>query len=273
MSEQDFILLPGNVHVWNPTSPGLGAVPEKIIESRSVDFTYHHLETPGWTRVVTDDMRVEGDIPAHGLRVVAVTAEKLDEMLRKELPGPPRQYIYNIKVFNSRKDFCKYAGRCGMSHALSFYDPNKHEVALHFQDYTEGEEFEETFAHEIVHAYMHTVFRVTEPLFFAEGMAEYFSKIRWTSKGFRPTGKSWKAAMHLQEDTMMPLATILNAKRDDLYGINFPQYYAQCWAFIHFLLHKHPDIVQAFLEHQFLPDKWSNLEPQYRAYVKKLMGF
>lgn len=272
MAEQDFILLPGNVHVWSPSSQTLGAVPEKIVESRSADFTYHPLETPGWTRVVTDDMKVEGDIVTAGLRTIAVTAEKLDQMLGKELPGPPRRYIYNIRVFNSREDFCRYAAQCGAAGALSLYDPRKKEVGVHFQNYTDGEDFLETFSHEMVHAYMDIVFGVTEPLWFAEGMAEYFSRIRWTSRGFRPTGKSWKAAMHLQEDTMMPLEQLLKATRQDIYGINFPQYYAQCWAFIHFLLHKHPDIVRALLERRFLPDKFTNLELQYRAYVKKLMG-
>lgn len=273
MAEQDFILLPGGVHAWNPLRADLGAVPEKVIESRSADFLYHPLETPGWMRVVTDDMKVEGDIPTHGLRMVAVTAEKLDEMFRKELPGPPRRYIYKIRVFNRREDFCRYASNCGAAGALSLYNPRTNEVGVHFVDYEDGENFLETFSHEMVHAYMDIVFGVTEPLFFAEGMAEYFSRVRWTSQGFRPTGKNWKAAMHLQEETMMTLDSILKAKREDLYGVDFPQYYAQCWAFVHFLLHKHPDIVQAFLERRFLPDKWSNLEPQYKAYVKKLMGF
>lgn len=272
MRDQDFILLPGGVHLWGSTND-LGAIPEKIIESRSADFIYHQLDTPGWKRIVTDTMKVEGDVITEALRVVAVTAEKLDEMLGKEIPGPRRQYIYNIRVFNDRHDFCRYAARCGASNAASFYDPRKHEVAFNFDKSSSDEEFLQTISHEMLHAYMDIVFGVTEPLFFAEGMAEYFSKVRWTSKGFRPTGKSWKGAMHLERDTMMPLATLVSATRDDLYGINFPKYYAQCWAFVHFLIHKHPDIVRAFLERRFLPDKWGTLEEEYREYIKKLMGF
>lgn len=270
-TQQDFIILPGGVHVWNPEPAYLGAVPDDIIESKSAGYTLHLMESdPGWKRLVTDKMIVMGDVPDQALKVLAVTAEKLNEMLQKEIGGPEQLYIYKIRIFDKRYDFCRYATRCGASNALSLYDPRSMEMALHFGPNADQEEFEQTFAHEFTHAYMDRIYRVTEPLWFAEGMAEYFSLVKWTNRGYKPTGKNWKAAMHLDVDNLIPLSDILRATRNDIYGHNFPLYYAQAWGLVHFLLKKHPEVIEGLLNRKSIDI--SLLSDEYSAYVRKLMG-
>lgn len=269
--DQDYIILPGGLHVWNPVSESLGSVPEEIVDKRSSGYTLHRMEDrTGWREMYTGRIFVFGDIPDQALRTTSVTAEKLNEMLGKELGGPEQYKPYKIRIFSKREDFCRYANNCGAGNALSLYDPRTLEMAVHFVDGTGSEEFLETFAHEFVHAYMDLVYGATGPLWFAEGMAEYFSRIRWTSRGFKPTRKNWKAAMHMDVDSRIPLQVILKASREEIYGLKFYQYYAECWAIVHFLIHKHPEVIEGLLKREWIDV--SLLADEYTAYVKKLMG-
>jgi len=228
------------------------------------------MDNPNWKKVATDSMAVMGDVPDEALRTLAVTAEKLEEMLEREIGGPARCYIYKIRIFQNRDQFCAYARRCGAANAFSLYDPRAGEIAVHFSQQTNAEEFEQTFAHEFVHAYMDRVYGVTEPIWFAEGMAEYFSRLQWTRKGFKPTGSNWNAVMHGDDVSRIPLTDVLKVIREDIYGFQFPQYYAASWAIVSFLLKKHPEAVEALLLKQ-KPDL-SSLATEYSRYVKKLLG-
>lgn len=228
------------------------------------------MENPQWRKLSTDSMVIMGDVPDQALRVLAVTAEKFDEMLRKEIGGPDQRYIYKIRIFGDRSHFCAYARNCGASNALSLYDPRTYEIGMHFGPQTDRESFEETFAHEFTHAYMDRIYGVTGPLWFAEGMAEYFSLIKWTARGYKPTGKNWNAAMHLDVDDLIPLSDIVTASREAIYGFEFTKYYAQSWGIVHFLLKRYPQIVEGLLNKQKIDI--TPLSDEYTAYLKKLIG-
>lgn len=268
-AEQDFIILPGGLHIWGSPSR-LSGVPHDIVEEPRPDYSFYTMDNPAWRKLSTDTMLVMGDVPDEALKTLAVTAEKLDEMLQREIGGPARQYIYTIRIFRDKGQFCAYARRCGAGNAFSFYEPNKGELVVHFSQATDAEDFETTFAHEFTHAYMHRVYGVVGPTWFAEGMAEYFSRLEWTKKGFKPTGKNWNAAMHGEEVAQIPLTEVLKTTRDDLYGIKFPQYYAAAWAIVSFLLKKHPEAVEALLLKQ--PIELSHLDKEYRQFLKRKLG-
>jgi hypothetical protein len=268
---QDYIILPGGVHVWGPSRKSLGQIPADIIAKKSSSYAIHdYPQRRGWKRIATDSMMVQGNVPEDALKAITVTAEKLDEMLENYLGGPKRRYIYTILVFESREAFCKFATSCGAGTAHSLYNPLTREIAVHFGETVTPEEFLETYAHEFTHAFMDIIYGVTEPLWFAEGMAEYFSRIKWTKSGFRPTGTNWKAAMHLDVDDLIPLQAILTGTREEIYGHQFSQYYGQCWGLVHFLLHKHPEIVDGLLRRESFDI--SLLSNEYRTYLRKLMG-
>jgi len=268
---QDYTILPGNLHVWNPVSHTLGSVPAHIVAKESESYSLReHAERRGWKRVATDTIIVAGDVRDEALKTAAVTAQKLDGML-EALLGGRRRYIYTILIFQSRSAFCKYAAKCGAGNALSLYDPRTREMAVHFGDAVNPEDFLETFAHELTHAYMHIVYDVTGPAWFAEGMAEYFSKVKWSRGGFRPTGKNMDAAIHLIPENRIPLGAILSAAHDDIHASDFTsEYYANFWALVHFLINRHPEVVEMLLRKEH-PDL-TPLRKEYEAYVNRLMG-
>lgn len=269
MAEQDFIILPGGLHIWGSSS-WLSGVPQDIIEEPRPEYSFYTMDNPEWRKLSTDTMMIIGDVPDEALKTLAVTAEKLEEMLKSEIGGPVRREIYTIRIFKDKGQFCAYARRCGSGSAYSLYDPNKGEIGLHFSYETDAADFEQTFAHEFVHAYMHRVYGVMNPIWFAEGMAEYFSHLEWTKKGFKPTGNNWKAAMHGQEIVEIPLMEVLKATRDDLYGIKFPQYYASSWAIVSFLLKKYPKFVEAILLKDIVD--LSPFQDEYRQFLKRKLG-
>lgn len=248
----------------------MSGIPQDLIDQPRSDYSFYTMDNPSWRKLSTDTMMVMGDVPDEALKTLAVTAEKLEEMLQREIGGPARRYIYNIRIFKDQGQFCAYARRCEAANASSFYSPTKGELALHFSQATDAEDFERAYAHEFVHAYMDKVYGVTEPLWFAEGMAEYFSHLEWTKRGFKPTGKNWKAAMHGEEIAEIPLKEVLRATRDDLYGAKYPQYYAATWAIVSFLLKRYPEAVEALLQKQ--PVDLAHLEKEYRQFLKRKLG-
>lgn len=266
--EQDYVILPGGVHLWGPDSAYLGAIPEEVIARESVGQTLKALDTPGWMLLVSKNVVIRGDVPAEVLHTAATMGEELNKMLFREIGRIWDTPRYSVRIFKERGDFCEFASICGASTALSLYDPRHQEIALHFGPGTDLEEFERTYAHEFTHAFMDKIYRVTEPLWFAEGMAEYFRNLGWTDGGYRPTRKNSIAVIHLAEG-ILPLKDLLNVDRTDVYGVNFPAIYANAWAFTKFLIRKHPLVVETLLNRVKM--NLSYLEPQYKAYVTRML--
>src|SRR4029078_8075631 len=268
-TEQDFIILPGGFHIWGIPSR-LSGLPQQIVDEGSSGYALYPMDNPEWRKIATDTMVVMGDVPDEALKTLAVTAEKLEEMLQREIGGPPRRHIYTIKSFRDGAQFCAYARRCGAGNAFSFYDPVKGELVVHFSMAANAEDFEQTYAPEFTHAYMHRVYGVLDPVWFAEGMAEYFSRLEWTNKEFKPTGKNWNAAMRGEEIVNIPISEVIRTTRDDLYGMKWPQYYAASWAIVSFLLKKHPQLVEDILLKNIVD--LDPLQKEYRQFLKRRLG-
>jgi hypothetical protein len=84
VAEQDFILLPDGLHIWgNPSR--LSGVPEDIVGQESTGYSFYPMQNPEWRKLSTDTMEVMGDVPDEALKTLAVTAEKLEEMLQREI--------------------------------------------------------------------------------------------------------------------------------------------------------------------------------------------
>jgi hypothetical protein len=273
--EQDFVIFPGGVHVWEPAKPDLSGIPDDVVEERSKRYTLNLLETPGWKKIDSEKIIAVGDVPEPALKLLTATGEEFIEMLNREIGDRaqlyqarrPPHHQYQVRLFDKRTDFCRYANICGASQALSLYNPVSREMGLHFGDDVDHEEFEHTYAHEFTHAFMDHVYRVTEPLWFAEGMAEYFSRLEWTKRGYKPTGRNWKAMMHMGEE-LIPLPKVLAATREDMYGLNFPLYYAEAWALVRFLLKNHPELVDVLLNKG--KPNLEYLSNDFMAYMKRL---
>lgn len=267
---QDLVILPGGLHIWNPSSR-LDGVPQEIIDREGSGYSPSPMQNPTWRKLETGKITVMGDVPDQALRGCAITADELRKMLEKEIGGPAPTGPYLIRVFQDRPQFCAYASNCGAgAYAYSIYVPRNMEMAVHFTLETHPEDFEQTFAHEFTHAYMDRVYRVTEPLWFAEGMAEYFARLEWTSKGFKTTGSNPNAAMHGDNVAAISIQDLVKADSNDIYGINFPAYYGACWGVVTFLMKKHPAVVEALLNREIVDIR--PLEKEYTRYIKRRLG-
>jgi hypothetical protein len=269
---QDFIILPRGIHVWGPEDNELGAIPDDVVERRSKGYVLHRLGPgpgQGWRHVDADKVAIIGDLPDDAMALVASTGDEILDMLSREFGAQKQPGRYAVRIFDKREDFCSYAWQCeDRSLALSMYNPRKGEVALHFGDHADVEDFERTYAHELTHAFMDRTYGVTEPLWFDEGMAQYFSNLQWTKQGFRPTGRNIDAMMHLGEEELMPLRDVLSVTQDDRF-VNPPLYYAQAWVLVKFLMKHHPELIKVLLNRKGKLNL-EYLSNDYMAYLKRL---
>lgn len=265
---ENYVIYPNGLHLWGPKGIGLGEVPPDVIAQKSERFALEETEIPSQKLLKSDIVTVRGDIPEEGLRTMGVAAEELDAMLSREMQGPDRRRGYKIRVFSKLPDFCMHARMCGAANAQSFYDPRSYEMAFHFGPEITWEDFEVPFAHEFAHAWMDNVYDVRGPLWFAEGMAEYFSRIEWTQSGYVLTRKNERAAAVLRGAELLPLKQFLTLPREAMYGVNFALYYAQSWALVSMLLNKYPERLLKLLGK--MDAEISNLGVQYVKYIKGL---
>jgi hypothetical protein len=179
---------------------------------------------------------------------------------------------YRVRVFKVKRDFCSYAACLGAPQAQSLYDPRSYEVGMWFdQAKVDLEWFEKIFAHEMTHAYMDLAWGVTGPLWFAEGMAEYYSNFLW--KGSQPIPGQVEPeliATARWDPEVMPLWELVGMPRERMYGPEWPRLYALAWTLIHFLYQERPSLIEALLAARSgLPDP-RELDAPWRAYVGRL---
>lgn len=248
------------------------AIPSDEIRRRSIDWQARVLETPGWQILETPNAEVRGDVPLEGLRAAGVYAEDLNVLLNSAIGGGKRRGRFLFRIFNVDKDFRQFAHHSGAANAESFYDPRSREIVFWFGRFSSPELFQRSFAHEFTHAFMDLAWNSTEPLWFAEGMAEYFSNLEWQSGLPVPGQVNLKDIHFLKSEPLTPLGTLFKFGREDLYGPRFQYLYAQAWSVVHFMFAKMPELVAKILEYGSagVPDA-AAIEPEWRTYVNELL--
>jgi hypothetical protein len=264
------------VHVWDdpdgiptPVLSGAGSktrIPAAEIRRRSREWQWKNLDTPGWTMLITPNSIIRGDVSVEDLRSIGVHVEEFNVMMRTAIGGPKAGRIFSNRIFRDKSDFCRFATICQAANAESFYDPRTNEVAAWF-DRPDARWFQKILAHEIAHAYMDLVWNRTDPLWFAEGMAEYFSENEWVSDGFRPGLVNKNVIGRLT--VPVGLETFFGFSRDEMYSQRYPLYYANAWSIVHFLMSRYPftviDLLEGMPSREIVP-----LELEWRDYVRAL---
>lgn len=276
------------LHVWNPKStipgaapialasePEMGqAIPEGEIKQRSRSWRSEDLAKQNWKVLSTPNSMVRGDVHEDGLRTVGVYVEELNVMLRSTLGGSA-DAVFSVRVFKDQKDFCRYATCLGASNAESLYDPRSAEMAFWFHRFATPELFGRSMAHEFTHAYMDRIWRRTSPLWFAEGLAEYFSNTRWQWNMLVPGFLNSDAVALLKEGPLDfrkegGLQALLETGRVEMYGARFQSLYAFSWSFVHFLVSRQPSMIQSLLRGELLtPSK--DLEAGWFEHIQDLI--
>jgi hypothetical protein len=138
--------------------------------------------------------------------------------------------------------------------------------------YASPELFQRGFSHEFTHAYMDIVWERVDPLWFAEGMAEYFSNLDWQA-GRLVLGQAIPEVLNeLQAGPWVPIRELFEMGRVSLYGPLFRRLYAQAWSVIHFLFDNRPEVIQAMLKKGAagVPDP-RHLESEWRKHVERIL--
>ena len=253
---------------------GTNPMPPAVIRQRSRGMKTSKLATPGWKLVQGDLAVVRGDLPAEDLKSAAVYSQELYVMLRSYIGGPDWSGLFSSRLFREGEDYKKYAARAGASTAESFYDPRSSEIVTWFRRFPTADLFQRAFAHEFVHAYVDRIWKRTEPLWFMEGLAEWFSNIHWRGHIFVP-GQMNKHALFVlgssvQFDTL-DMKTLINISREEMYGYNFSRYYAQAWSLVDYIMTRMPPgTVQDMLDGNY-PNLPSH-QKDWEAHVRMMLA-
>lgn len=255
-------------------SPGDGSPTPSPFSARSIRETsqaweWKNLETPGWKLLMTPGFVVRGDVPIADLRTVGACLEEFHKMARASLGGDDSGLMFSARVFASARDFRRYAVRSGAATAESFYDPRSTELVLCLDGPPTAAWLRKTLAHEFAHEYMDRVWKRTEPLWFAEGVAEYFANFTVRDGRARPGAVDSRAVLLLQLDEPMPLEKFFALGRDEMYGVTFAHHYAQAWSFVHYLFSRDDGLIDLLLRGEALPHV-DELEKGWREHLKKL---
>jgi hypothetical protein len=239
------------------------------IRDLSRGWEWKNLETPGWKLLMTPSFVVRGDVPLDDLRTVGVTLEEFLRMAKETLGGDSSGLMFSARAFSSLRDFRRYATRSGASNAESFYDPRSAELVVCLEGPASPLWLQKTLAHEFAHEYMDRVWKRTEPLWFAEGVAEYFANFTVRDGRAVPGAVDHRATLLLKTDEPLPLASFFKLSRDEMYGFRFAHHYAQAWSVVHYLFSRDDGIVDLLLRGT-MPANVDELEKGWREHLEGL---
>ncbi|MBI3856478.1 MAG: DUF1570 domain-containing protein [Planctomycetes bacterium] len=241
----------------------------RAVREASRGWEWKNLETSGWKLLMTPSFVVRGDVPIDDLRSVGAHLEEFLRMAKSALGGDDSGLMFSARVFSSARDFRRYAVRSGASNAESFYDPRSAELVVCLDGGPSPAWLQKTLAHEFAHEYMDRVWKRTEPLWFAEGVAEYFANFAVRDGRARPGAVDRRAVLLLQFEEPMPLQKFLKLGRDEMYGVLFARHYAQAWSFVHYLFSRDDGVIDLLLRGA-QPPNLEELEQGWRKHLSDL---
>lgn len=158
-----------------------------------------------------------------------------------EINSPLPTYVF---VFRNAQSLGPYKASFGAGptalDAYFYADRDANYIALNA---TPEDDWFAPVYHEFVHYMLNNNF-TDVPLWFNEGLAEYYSTFRLTPQGEAEIGRPVRsAAAWLRGNSMMPLARLFDiAVRSPEYNEEERQggYYSQCWALVHYLMWGEP---------------------------------
>lgn len=230
-------------------------------------------EAPGWKVLLGDHVVLHGNVSVDLLRVIGAQVETYLGVLRATIGGDPSNVMFSVRVFGKPKEFRRFATLANAANAEAYYDPRSTELVLDVDGSRGDEWLERTVAHEFTHAYMDRIFNVISPVWFAEGMAEYFTNLKVGQDGRLYPGalnEKGLGILDVNRGDLLPLNTFTDLKRDVFYGMDFFVLYAQAWMFIRFLFDRHPDLIRALLNRKGIDT--GALEGEWNGYLSIVLG-
>lgn len=190
---------------------------------------------------------VVGDLKHDDMRAIAIYALEFEDMISRSIGGRPTNVPYRLRFYADKGEFRRHAVKVGAANAMSFYDPRTKDIVMWFDETISHAHLQGLVAHEFTHAYMDIVFGCTSPLWFAEGMAEYFQNFTWEGDHAAPGAISEPQLFELRDDNWVEIDDFALLEREVFYGPGWKALYAQAWTFVHFLFHSEPAKIQELL--------------------------
>ncbi|HEX9794050.1 MAG TPA: DUF1570 domain-containing protein [Planctomycetota bacterium] len=200
------------------------------------------LRGPAWPRVHEHESRhyrIASDLDLAVCKTAGALLEKAYRDFSKRLHEPPdiEDRKFPVYVFSGEEGYRAYiAGAIG-AHPLNtagLYSPVLKQTLvwnLPFRD-----QMLATLRHEGFHQYLDRVVQ-DAPVWFNEGMAEYFENAGETRVGWREgrINRSRYLTLVRRDFAIVPLARFLHMEAAEYYGGDTDLHYAQAWALVHFL--------------------------------------
>lgn len=274
------------VHAWEagPDESGyLGGpkeffqtyIPMSYVKKRGKSLEMTEGSSPGWKILQFSEpgyptrIKIMGNLKADEMRAVAVYVLEFEDMLAREIGSAPQNIPYTIKIYSSHADFLRFANSHGAGNAMSFYAPRSNEIGMWFDETLTHEQLQDLIAHELTHAYMDIVWRTTSPLWFAEGMAEYFQHFSWKRDHAIPGALNKHEIENLRGAPLVPIEEFIQLPRGRMYGPEFKMLYAQAWSVVHFLFEYEPEMIRELLERRKIDV--SGLDGEWEGHLRAMM--
>jgi hypothetical protein len=241
----------------------------RAVRETSRGWEWKNLETPGWKLLMTPSFVVRGDVPIDDLRTIGAHLEEFLRMARSCLGGDDSGLMFSARVFSSVRDFRRYAARLGAANAESFYDPRSAELVICLEGPPQPSWLQKTLAHEFAHEYMDRVWGRTDPLWFAEGTAEYFANFVVADGRARAGAVDRRAVLLLSLEEPMPLEKFLDLGREEMYGVLYARHYAHAWSFVHYLFSRNDGVIDLLLR-GVQPANLEELEKGWRKHLSEM---
>ncbi len=206
------------------------------VKERSRDWEVKRLEGCGWRLMLTKVCAIRGDVPVEDLRAVGVHADAFIATIENVLAGDSTDLRFSVRAFRDRHAFDVYASCAGAKGADSFYDVKNAEAVVHWPAKDAPWRL---LMHELTHAYLDRVLGRREPLWLAEGLAEYFASYTVEKGSIVPGGPHESADEKVrrarEEGSFIGLRLLLAAGRDTFYGETHALHYAEAGSLLRFI--------------------------------------
>lgn len=212
---------------------------------------------------------VVGDLKHDDMRAIAIYALEFEDMLVRSIGGKPRNIPYRLRFYADKMEFRAHAIKVGASTAMSFYDPRTMDIVMWFDQTISHNELQGLVAHELTHAYMDIVYGCTSPLWFAEGMAEYFQHFTWEGDRAVPGALNEIQLQQLRARDLTPVSEFVKLGRDEFYGFNWKVLYAQAWSVVHFLMEYEPEKIHELLRRERV--NVTGLDSEWRGHLQAML--
>lgn len=253
-----------------PDSGGpLSPLSERAVRATSRAWPWKPLETPGWKILMGDHFVLRGDVAIDDLRASGAYLEEFLRSIQGAIGGDAKDIMFSIRIFRDPRDFRRYAALAGAANAESYYDPRTQEVVICLDPARGRLGLQKTLAHEFAHEYMDRVFGCTSPLWFAEGMAEYFASFAVREGRVEPGAMDREAVRRVSLGAPEPLERFLAMTREDFYGHAFPLLYAQAWSLVHYLFSRGDGTIDLLLRGEKL-EGVDEIEKGWRCHLEAL---